>query len=417
MKVNERSVGNESASSQPGRDDKQGFFWDSPASAGATFAEGFVTYVAEQAERATRYTLPASIGEDEWDSANPSPFCIVDSWFYEDVGVFIAPGGTGKTTLVLFEAIHIVLGLKLFGYEVVNSGPVVILTAEDSREMLVARLRMIAAQMGLTEDQMRTIRKNVIIDDLSGKGFKLTEVVRDVVMPSKNVDRFIAAAKDLSPAIAFIDPAVSFGVGESRVNDAEQGLIEAARRIRNELSCAVVYVHHTGKEAALSKRRDQYAGRGGSAFADGCRMVHVLQNVPPEAWLEATGDDLKNGESGLVLARPKVSHARPQPDLYIKRIGYRFESFEQGGAGATSLLEANGNKVLAILREQIAAGGYPTGRSITPLAREQKIPQKTLRETIDWLVSTMRVHETPLTTGGRGGARSYLRPVDTLPAS
>jgi len=416
MKDNEHTVGNGATPAQPGRDDKKGFFWDSPASDGAAFAESFVSHIAEQAERSKRYDLPAPIGEDEWDTANPSPFCIVDNWFYEDVGVFIAPGGTGKTTLVLFEAIHIVLGLELFGYEVVNSGPVIILTAEDSREMLVARLRMIAMQMGLTEVQMRTIRQNIIIDDLSGKGFKLTEVVRDVVMPSKNVDRFIAAAKAISPAILFIDPAVSFGVGESRINDAEQGLIEAARRIRNELSCAVIYVHHTGKEAARSKSRDQYAGRGGSAFADGARMVHVLQNVPPEAWLEFTGDELKNGESGLVLARPKVSHARPQPDLYIKRIGYRFESVTSG-TGATVLLEANGAKVLSLLRAEIAAGRYPTGRSIEPLAREQRIPQKALREAIDWLKSNMRVHETPMTTGGRGGARAYLRPVDAPPAS
>jgi len=158
------------------------------------------------------------------------------------------------------------------------------------------------------------------------------------------------------------------------------------------------------------------AGRGGSAFADGARMVHVLQNVPPEAWLEFTGDELKNGESGLVLARPKVSHARPQPDLYIKRIGYRFESVTSG-TGATVLLEANGAKVLSLLRAEIAAGRYPTGRSIEPLAREQRIPQKALREAIDWLKSNMRVHETPMTTGGRGGARAYLRPVDAPPAS
>lgn len=414
MKNSSDSMGQAPGSSQQGRDDKRGFFWDSPASGGAIFAESFIKHVADQAERLSKYNLPPSIGEDEWDQAKPSPFCIVQDWFYEDVGVFVAPGGTGKTTLVLFEAIHIVLGLPLFAYEVVNPGPVIILTAEDSREMLVARLRMIAMQMGLTEVQIQTIRANVVIDDLSGKGFKLTEVIRDVVMPSKNVDRFIAAAKPVNPAIVFVDPAVSFGVGESRTNDAEQGLIDAGRKIRNELGCAVIYIHHTGKESARKATTDQYAGRGGSAFADGARMVHVLQRVEPEAWLEATGDTLQEYENGLILARPKVSHARPQPSLYIKRIGYRFERFDQS-ASANALLEANGLKVLALLGAEIGAGRYPTARSIEPLAREQKIPQKALREAIEWLRSTMRVSETPMTTGGRGGSRAYLRPVDALP--
>src|SRR5262249_47471147 len=160
-----------------------------------------------------------------------------------------------------FEAIHIVLGLELFGYEVVNGGLVIILTAEDTREMLIARLRGIASQMGLSEDEMRRIRANIIITDVSGKGFKLTDVVRDVLNPSSHVDRFILAAQVVMPAIVFIDPAVSFGVGESRVNDAEQGLIEAARKIRNELGCAVIYIHHTGKQSARGGAVDQYAGR------------------------------------------------------------------------------------------------------------------------------------------------------------
>lgn len=53
---------------------------------------------------------------------------------------FVAPGGTGKTTLILYEAICIALGLPLYGLEVKKPGPVLILTAEDSREMLLYRL-------------------------------------------------------------------------------------------------------------------------------------------------------------------------------------------------------------------------------------------------------------------------------------
>jgi RecA-family ATPase len=403
------------------RNDALGFFWEQPSAppiskdAAVTIAESFIRAVNEQADKVTAFDLPPPISEDEWHEAHATPFCVVDDWFYADVGVFIAPGGTGKTTLVLFESIHIVLGLELFGYTVENPGPVIIVTAEDSREMLVARLRGIARQMGLTEEQMRIVRQNIIIADVSGAGFKLTKVERDVVQPHGNVDRLIAAARKIYPEIVFIDPAVSFGVGESRVNDAEQGLIEAARKIRNELGCAVVYIHHTGKEAAKQGATHQYAGRGGSAFADGSRMVHVLARLDEEQWLEATGDMLNEGEHGLVLARPKISHAPPQPDIYIKRRGYVFERHDKAG-GANAVLEANATKVLELLKAEVAAGRYPSQNSVAPLAREQGIKTAAFREAIAWLKSSMRISETPLTTGGRGGARSYLRPVDPMPS-
>ncbi|TAN83852.1 MAG: hypothetical protein EPN14_02715 [Gallionella sp.] len=72
-----------------------------------------------------------------------------------------------------------------------------------------------------------------------GNGFKLTEVRGDVVRPSEGIEQIINACQTIRPVLIIIDPAVSFGVGESRVNDAEQGLVEAARRLRRALNCCI----------------------------------------------------------------------------------------------------------------------------------------------------------------------------------
>ncbi len=390
----------------------QGIWWNDDPPVARPRAQLTAFELADQeAQRAAAFVMPDRIDTEEWHAAHASPYCIVDNWFFEDVGVFIAPGGTGKTTLVLFEAIHIVLRRPLFGHQIINDGPVLFLTAEDSREMLVARLKLIARQMNLGEVELQRIRDNVFIADLSGSGFRLTTVKKDVVIPHAAVDNLIRAAADLHPAIIFIDPAVSFGVGESRVNDAEQGLIEAGRKIRNALKCGVIYIHHTGKQAARSSSTDQYAGRGGSAFADGSRMVHVLQSLEPDKWLDATGDELKPGDVGLILARPKVSHAPPQPDLFIKRRGYLFERYDHM-EGHNAVLLANAHKIWTLLREQVKEGYFPTGRSIEPIAREQGMNQKAIRDAVEWLKSTQQVMESPMTTGSQGGARKYLRPID-----
>lgn len=100
----------------------------------ATVAATFLDEMERRSEKVNPLKLDGPISRDEWHSAKGRKRPIVDQWFYVDVGVFIAPGGTGKTTLLLFQAICIVLGLDLFGYEVRNAGPVVIITAEDSRE-------------------------------------------------------------------------------------------------------------------------------------------------------------------------------------------------------------------------------------------------------------------------------------------
>lgn len=376
-----------------------------------TIAKSFLTELKREAERVDPVKLGGPITEGEWVTARATQPAIVDKWFYEDVGCFIAPGGTGKTTLLLFQIIHIVLGRDLFGYEVCAPGPVVMLTAEDSRETLVARLRNMCAQMELTEQELRTVREDVIITDVSGKGIKLTTVTKDVVMPSAQLDRLVVEVGVLCPSLVVIDPMVSFGVGESRVNDSEQGMIDAARRIRNDAKCAVIYVHHTGKENARNKTTDQYSGRGGSALADGSRMVHVLQRVTPDEWTTATGDVLDGEDSGFVLARPKMTWCAPQPDIYIKRHRYLFFRFDHVGEteGARRVNQIADDKVLQFLKDEWHAGRKHTQNT---LQDAKVLPQKATRQTVTRLLAQGRVSKDDAGGGGRGGAHHFLRPSD-----
>ncbi len=266
------------------------------------------------------------ISSDEWSTARLSPDCIVENYLFADVALLIAPGGVGKTTLILYEAICITLGLPLHGRRIARPGPVAILTAEDGRELLIARLNRIAGAMGLTVEQVARVQQSVLIEYVGNSPFRLTEVVGDTVVLSPVTDALISRIKPLNPAVVVIDPAVSFGVGESRVNDAEQGLVMAARRIRDAVNCCVRYVHHSGKSNARDKTTDQYSGRGGSAFADGARMVAVLQSLEPDEWKKATGEPLPSGCTGMVLALPKLSYAPPQPDIFIERDGHSYRS-------------------------------------------------------------------------------------------
>ncbi|MDU7588166.1 MAG: AAA family ATPase [Acidovorax sp.] len=378
-----------------------------------SFASAFVEEVERQAQHAQAelFKLGSPISTDEWWRARVAQPAVVEDWFHEDVGVFVAPGGTGKTTLLLFQVIHIVLGRDLFGHRVLNPGPVVILTAEDSRETLIARLRHMCQQLNLSQDEERQVREEVNITDVSGKGFKFTSIEKDVVAPSKLLDRFIVNASELHPSLIVIDPMVSFGVGESRINDSEQGLIDAARRIRNELRCAVLYVHHTGKANARDASLDQYSGRGGSALADGARMVHVLQRLDHEAWTEATGDELTDDDSGFVLARPKMTWCPPQPHIYLKRRGYLFERLDAVAAteGAGAVIDRDAEKVYQFVRDEYGRGKKYSQNDLLSM---KLMSTGRLRAAVSRLKADNRLMDEKITTTGQGGARQFLRPME-----
>jgi hypothetical protein len=359
---------------------------------------------------AARWRAPQPINSSEWTSARSSPDVIVEDYLWADVAIQVAPGGTGKTTLNLVEAIHIVLGRTLWGAEIRRPGPVVILTAEDGREIMVARLRCIATDMGLSDAEIAVVTSQVLISDVSGIGFKLTEVPDDVVLPSDRCDQIVEALRPLAPSLLIIDPAVSFGVGESRVNDAEQGLIDAGRRLRNGLKCCVRFIHHTGKFAAREKIVDQYAGRGGSALADGARMVHVLAPISAEEWFAETGQTLDDKDNALRVVRPKQSYGRPNPpDFLIRRSGYQFKRAMPQENGRSAARDANADMLHRFLVSELAENRR---HSRNTLETELPLKRSDLRAAIEWLLMSGRVEERKLSDSKQRGARQYLHPKE-----
>lgn len=376
-------------------------------------AQQFLDEIAAVAlAKAPAFPTPEPISPDEWGNARSTPDCIVENYLYADVAVFIAAGGMGKTTLKLYEAIHIALGLPLYGLTIHKPGAVLIITAEDSREMLVARLREIAKAMGLTDAQIATVMQRVRISDVSGNGFKVTEVRGDVVKPSAGIDLIIEACQTFKPVLIVIDPAVSFGVGESRVNDAEQGLIEAARKLRKALTCCIQYIHHSGKQNARERTVDQYSGRGGSAFADGARMVHVLQSMTADEWRNETGTELLAGETGLRLARPKISYCPPVSDILIRRTGYRFDHVERITTSNQAKLDMAANQVCQLLTYELSQGRYHSKNTLESLNTGLKRGE--VRGALDWLLASQRIESRDVPNAGKGskgGKRTYLHPI------
>jgi RecA-family ATPase len=308
------------------------------------------------AERAAAFGF-TPITPEELAAARLTPRTIVPGLLYADVRTRIAPGGIGKTTLALSEAVKLALGRDIWGLHPEHPVKTILVTKEDSRELLVARVRELMAAMELSWDERLQVLRNVRILDLSGDKFRLSTVTDDVVEPHRtNLVNLLDIIRDWKPDWVIFDPLVSFGVGESRVNDAEQGIIEAFRILRNSLDCCIEGIHHTGKVNARDGAMDQYAGRGGSALSDGCRMVVVIRPLNAAEWHKATGEPLVGIDTGLVMSLPKLSYVGPQEPIYIRRRGYLFTHVQPVKQDDEERSNAYAEKLLDFIRGEYEAG-------------------------------------------------------------
>ena len=340
-----------------------------------------------------------SISEIEWDGATLTPDCIVENYLYADVGVLSAPGGTGKTTLWLWEAVHIVLGRQLYGLEVRKPGRCLLITAEDPRPVLIARLRKIAGAMGLSPSEIETIRRDILLYDVSGLDKKLVELQDGNIASAAFADEIVSGYRDDPPVLITLDPAISFGIGESKINENEQGLISAARRIRNDLGCCVRYIHHVGKQNAREKAIDQYASRGGSALPDGCRMVAVLQSWDPRDNKHRPPQELNYSPdvSVMLLARPKLSYAPANPPLiWIRRAGWAFEYFTERFVSEKEKDRARLDQVERFLRSEEKAGVRHNKNSLDAVYKNIGLTRTEMRNTVSLLIAGGRIIETDL---------------------
>ncbi len=377
------------------------------------------TGICNQSDVATNRTLipPPFRGFTEHDlaSAKLHPRCIVENLLYADLGMVCAAGGTGKTTTLIYEAACIAIGRDLWGCKVVNPGRTLFITAEDSRDLFTARLREILKEMRLTPAERRIALEGIDVWDVSGEITRLAQLDKSGnIILTDLADSIVVAYQNTGLVHAAFDPVISFGPGERIINDGEQAIVTACRRIVKGLNCCVRLIHHTGKANARNGAIDQYASRGGTALPDGCRMVTVLSNANDTTQNPPDGFDVAPGDSAFIMARAKLSYAPPQPNIWIRRHGYEFTYAVDVHRSEEEILNADADKVEAFIKDEFLHGRKYTTRALEDLSTVN-IPRKRLRAALTSLDTTGRIVERDLPVGERRGKRkTYLSATITV---
>lgn len=254
------------------------------------------------------------------------PPVLVDGLIPCDVFGLVGPGGVAKSTFTLWLMMRVILGLPIGARQVRDPGPCVYVSAEDPAPTAEYRVRRLADAMGLSELQRGRVAKQLHLEDWTGRLRRLVEADGSGNLAMTGwADGVVAKYRAAGIRLVAFDPAVFFGPGERFINDAEASLMQAGRLVSAGLGGAAVgFVHHVGQLAARDGLVDQYAARGGSAFADNSRAQLVINAPGGESAayprpFGVLGEDIASGRAFRVHVAKFSAGPRDRQPLWVVR--------------------------------------------------------------------------------------------------
>lgn len=239
-----------------------------------------MTHVAEASIiRATPYV---------WTSTENIParsFIYGEHLIRKFVSATVAPGGVGKTSLVISDVLAMVSGKDLIGIVPKARLKVWLWNLEDPFEELQRRIQAAALHFKLMASDLND---HLFID--SGRDQRLviaTVEKNQTVIHEPIVDSLVAEIKARDIDVLIVDPFVSSHTAPENDNNAMDRIVKEWGRVADQGNCAVELVHHARKSSAGETEITVESARGGKAFADGCRSVRILNRMSKEEGLRA----------------------------------------------------------------------------------------------------------------------------------
>ena len=224
------------------------------------------------------------------------------------VSLTVSPGGLGKSSLALVEAVAIATGRPLLGVQPAAKMAVWYFNSEDGLEEIERRLAAICIQYGVTPEQFGD---RLFI----GSGRDTDLVLARITEAGPTIDagaseRMEAFIRDNDIRVVVLDPLVSIHRLPENDNTAIDLLVKHLNRIAERTMSAIEIVHHVRKGQAGQGEHTVEDGRGASALLAGVRSARVLNNMTKE---EAEGLGLTSPRSYFRADNGKANLS-PPPD-------------------------------------------------------------------------------------------------------
>ena len=244
-------------------------------------------------------------------SANPSPKLVAihatpyawtepatirrRQWLYGNlllrkfVTATISPGGIGKSSLIVAEAMAMVSGKPLLDVTSPEPLRVWLWNLEDPQEETIRKIQATALHYKLEFDD---IGDRLMVD--SGREQKLviaTSTRNGAVIVQPVIDSLVDEIIRHKVDVLIIDPFVSCHEVAENDNSAMDMIIKEWGRVAERGNCAVELVHHTRKPLGAEGETTTDSSRGASSQTDGCRVVRPINRMSEKEATEAGVDN------------------------------------------------------------------------------------------------------------------------------
>lgn len=220
----------------------------------------------------------------------------------------IAPGGLGKSALMIAEALAMASGKALLGIQPPGKLRVWLYNGEDPMEELQRRIQAAAKFYGLTKADLDGY---LFVNNGRDALITIAEQTRDgTVVYAPVVEACVQAIKDNQIDYWVVDPFVSSHRVTENDNNAIDRVAKTFVRIAAETGCAINLVHHARKTSETEISVED--GRGAIALRDAVRTAWVLNRMSEDEADKAGVDTryryfrVNNGKNNLALPSDKA---------------------------------------------------------------------------------------------------------------
>ena len=209
-------------------------------------------------------------------------------WLVEDIwtgggrGIIGGEPKTSKTLLAMALGMAVASGQPFLGeFEVIDSGPVLMIQNENRVKMMQDRARGLMTKMGISSDE------EIPMWTVDNTGFDLDY--------DRHLEILEADIADLKPKLVIFDPLINMiGAIDSDKSGAIQPILNELIRMGVTYKCAMILVHHA------AKRSQNSTGRRSGQRLLGSTGLHAFN----ESMLFATYlEDPRDGWSALTIDR------------------------------------------------------------------------------------------------------------------
>ena len=191
------------------------------------------------------------------------------------VSATVSPGGVGKTTLELTEAIALATGRDLLGVPVRERVKVWHYNLEDPRDELLRRAWAICEQFQIPPVELEGW---LYLD--SGRDCKMivAEPVDGIVTPTVAAEQVIEQMQRLDIGLLQVDPLVKAHYAEENDNKQIDAVLDVFADVAKRCDAAIDLVHHTRKPPSgfVAVAGDINTARGAGALAGAVRSARTI---------------------------------------------------------------------------------------------------------------------------------------------